>query len=171
VIFRNRTSVGAGILGTSLACLGMVAALSAQRGGGGGGGQPAGGGGFTIPTRLTLLTTAFKLEKDQVASVKGVIGAAAKDTTLRTELTSAYAAIGAAIQAGKGQDEIDKAVHAYADVSGKMTTLEMKTLADVLASLTPAQRENSAAVTSAVALMRGAFLDKKWDVAPGSKNY
>lgn len=178
---------------TCTAAFAMVVALAAQgggfqgggsgssqgggsggQGGGRGGGFGGGGGGFTLPTRLVMLTSVFKLEKEQVQAVKTIVDEAAKDptvTTVRAELASAHAAIGAVIEKGATPDAIDKAVKAYADVSQKMANLELAALAKVVKSLTETQRGNATAMTSAVALMRGAFLDKKWDVAPGTSNY
>jgi hypothetical protein len=163
-----------------LAALGMAGVLSAQggsRGGGGAGGgatRVGGAGSFVIPTRMVLLTSTFKLDKDQEQTVRNLIDEASKDPRVaatRTELASAHAAIGAAIQAGASPDEVDAAVKTYAAVSQDMASLELNALAKVVKSLHEPQRANAAAMTSAVALMRGAFLDKKWDVAPGAKNY
>ena len=168
------------LFGALTIALAMAVAAAAQggRGGGGGGGGGfgggGGGGGFQMPTRLAALTAAFKLEKAQADAMKAVIDEAAKDPGLvaaRGELTTAYAAIGKAVQSGAKPDAIDAAVKAYASVSQKMADLELAALAKAVGSLNETQRGNTGAITAAVALMRGAFLDKKWDVTPGAKNY
>ena len=127
-----------------------------------------------MPTRLAMLTSAFKLEKEQAQAVKAIVDDAAKDASIaavRGELPTAYAAIGAAIEKGASPDAVDAAVKTYAAVSQKMADLELAALAKIVKSLTDTQRGNATAMTSAVSVMRGAFLDKKWDVTPGANNY
>jgi len=145
-------------------------AVAAQGRGGGGGG----GGSVQMPTRMALLTSTFGLDKAQAAAIKTILGEASQNastTETRLALTLAHAAIGAAIQRGAAADAIDAAVKSYAEVSQRMADLELAALAAVVKSLNETQRGNAAGITSAVALMRGAFLDKKWDVTPGAKNY
>jgi len=159
----------------------MVGGLAAQgvggggRGGGGGGfGGGGGGGGFQMPTRLAMLTSAFKLEKEQAQAVKTIVDEAARDAAVaavRAELATAHAAIGAAIEQHASPDAVDAAIKAYAAASQKMANLELAALAKVVKSLNEPQRGNATAMTSAVSVMRGAFLDKKWDTAPGTSNY
>jgi len=157
------------------AALGLAVGLAAQgRGGGGGGFSGGGGGGFQLPTRLAMLTSAFKLEKEQAQTVKTIMDEAAKDAAVaavRGELTAAHAAIGAAIEQGGQPEAVDTAVKAYAAVSQKMANLELAALAKVVKSLNEPQRSNANAMSSAVSMMRGAFLDKKWDVTPGGNSY
>jgi hypothetical protein len=157
---------------------GIGGGTSSTVGGGQGGGQRgggfAGGGGFQMPTRLAMLTSAFKLEKEQVQAVKSILDDAAKDPAVpavRAELTTTYAAIGVAIEKGASPDAVDAAVKTYAAVSQKMADLELAALAKIVKSLTDTQRGNTTAMTSAVSVMRGAFLDKKWDVTPGASSY
>jgi len=146
-----------------------AAPVLGQRGGGGRGG----GGGLAAPpkTRLQLLTDLFTLDKTQVSAAKAVLDAAAKTASTREALTASYAAIGAAVLAGATQEEIDAAVQRYAMASADMTSREIAALADVLRSLSDVQRGNTNAVGTAVAMMRGAFVDNKWNMAPGSKTY
>jgi len=161
--------MGGGIAGGTSSTVG-----GGQGGGQRGGGLGGGGGGFQMPTRLAMLTTALKLEKEQVQAVKSILDEAAKDaaiTAVRAELTTTHAAIGAAIESGAAPDAIDAAIKAYASASQKMANLELSALAKVVKSLTETQRGNTTAMTSAVSVMRGAFLDKKWDATPGASNY
>jgi Spy/CpxP family protein refolding chaperone len=163
-------------------CFGLALALAvtlsatsafAQRGGGGGGG---GGGnmGFdtSLQTRLDLLTTWFTLDKDQKKAVKTLMDDAYKSAApMRAGLAKARLALGTAVQNGAAQAEIDAAAAAYGAQATAMTSLEMKTLAALLKSVTPEQRRANA-VQNAFYLMRGAFLnDKKWDEVPDGKLY
>ena len=78
----------------------------------------------------------------------------------------------AAIQANKGQSDIDASVKSYAEQATAMTSIEMKALADVMKALDAEQRANNAAVSAAFFMMRGAFLDsKKWDDIPDGRLY
>jgi hypothetical protein len=158
-----------GALASALALLIMTAGsvgVSAQRGGGG-------GGGFVLPTRLVVLTTAVKLDPAQVKAAKVILDAAHKDAAVASaQLQAAHAAIGEAVQAKKSQADIDAAVSVYAKESGDMAERELRSLAQVLQALPEAQRTAAAgAIDGVVYAMRGAFIDKKWDVVPGSKSY
>jgi Spy/CpxP family protein refolding chaperone len=167
-----RTSLA--ILATIL--LTMTAQPSAQRGGGGGGGRGGSGGGefggYKL-SRLEILTNDFGLNKDQKKAVKAMLDDVHKAAApTREGLLNAHAAIGAAIAANKGQAEIDAAVKQYGQQAAAMATLEMKTLAQLMTQLEPAQRGNGSAIRSAFFLLRGAFLDpKKWDSPPGAQGY
>lgn len=148
-----------------------AASLGAQgRGGGFGGG--GGGGTFTIPTRLVLLTQTLKLDPAQVKSAKATLDAAFKNAAeARAQLAAAHEAIGAAIQAKKDPDQIASLVKAYSERAAAMTSLEMKALADVLKPLPEDIRAASARIDGAIAIMRAAFIGKKWDEAAGTRNY
>jgi heavy-metal resistance protein len=150
----------------------MAAAPHAQRGGGGGGMPSAQMGGFQL-SRLEMLTNDFQLSKDQKKTIKTLLDDAHKNAAAaRDSLLNAHAAIGTAIAANKGQPEIDAAVKHYGQQAAAMATLEMKTLAQLLQQLEPAQRANQAAVRSAFVLMHGIFLDaKKWDSVPDGRSY
>jgi len=138
--------------------------------------QRTGGGAPATPleqTRLNILESGFKLNKDQKKAVKTILDEAHKSAApVREALTRTHAAIGAAIQAGKNQADIDAAVNEYAQQSAAMTALEMKALAQVLQALDPEQRGNQQAVRSAFFLMRGIFIDnKRWDDTPDGRSY
>ena len=162
------------IVGGLLAVLSVAtlpAAASAQRGGGGRGG--GGGAPAFQPTRMETLEADFKLTKDQKKAVKTILDDAHKSAApIREALNRTRGAIAAAIQANKAQAEIDTAINEYGQQAAAMTTLEMKSLAQVLQALAPDQRGNQNALRSAFFLMRGAFLDnKKWDETPDGRGY
>src|SRR5262245_26443991 len=147
--------------------LGLLAAASpgsAQgRGGRGGrgGGQP--GGGPDVRSRMELFTDALSLTGDQKDVVKNKLDAAHKTAApIRDELAKARAALAAAAATN---GDIAAASQAYAERSSAMAELEMRTLADILASVTPEQKKQGTAAT--FYLMRGIFLDeKKWNEMP-----
>jgi hypothetical protein len=138
--------------------------------------QRGGGGAPPIPqalTRLNILESGFKLNKDQKKAVKTILDEAHKSAApVREALTRTHAAIAAAIQSGKSQEIIDAAVNEYAQQAAAMAALEMQALAQVLQTLDQEQRANGAGVRSAFFLMRGIFLDnKRWDDVPDSRGY
>ena len=124
-------------------------------------------------TRLNIFESGFRLNKDQKKSVKTMLDDAHKSAApVREALTRTHAAIGAAIQSGRSQADIEAAVNEYAQQAAAMTALEMKALAQLLQALEPEQRANAAGVRSAFFLMRGIFLDtKRWDDTPDGRNY
>jgi len=154
-----------------LAAVAVVVAFSprafSQRGGSGAPATPL------DVTRLNILESGFKLSKDQKKAVKTILDDAHKSAApMREALTKTHAAIAAAIQSSRSQQDIDAAVNEYAQQAAAMAALEMKSLAQVLQTLEPEQRGNQAAVRSAFFLMRGVFLDnKRWDDVPDSRSY
>jgi Spy/CpxP family protein refolding chaperone len=149
----------------------MLPALAlAQRGGG------ARGGGGNVDfqlTRLEILSADFKLNKDQKKNVKAILDEAHKTAApIRDALARTRAAISSAIQSNRAQPDIDAAVAEYAAQAAQMTALEMTALAQVVQTLDPEQRSNSAGVRSAFFMMRGIFLDKRrWDDVPDYRSY
>ena len=142
----------------------------AQRGGGGGGGggsAVASGAPPVRENRLDTLTMSFKLTNEQKDATKSLLDAAHKSAApLREGLRTTRTAISAAIVARKPQPEIDAAIAAYAEKATAMTAFEMKTLADLMRTLTPEQRQNSAASQQTFFMFRGIFLDeRRWNVA------
>jgi Spy/CpxP family protein refolding chaperone len=161
------------IVTTAAIVLGVLAAAgtgSAQgRGGRGGrgGGQP-GGSGPDVRSRMELFTDALSLTGDQKDVVKNKLDAAHKAAApIRAELAKARAALAVAAETN---GDIPAASQAYADPSSAMAELEMRTLADILASVTPEQKKQGTAAT--FYLMRGIFLDeKKWNEMPKGRLY
>lgn len=145
----------------------LLSPLAAQRGGRGGGIRPI----VAPESRLVSLEKSFELTKDQKNQIKALMDAAHKNAApIRDGLLKAHEAMGAAVQGGKAQPEIDAAARAYAEQAAAMAALEMKALADIVKTLTDTQRSNNAAISAAFFNMRGAFLDnRRWDEVPESR--
>ncbi len=160
---RHRTSKIASLV--AVAALWLPAVAAAQRGGAGRVSLSS------TRSRLDTLDADFKLTKDQKKAVKSVLDDAYKDAApIREGLTKAHADIAVAIQANKAAD-VDAAVQRYAEQAAAMTALEMKALADLMKQLTDEQQQNRAAVSAAFFLLRGAFIEKKWDDIPSGHLY
>jgi Spy/CpxP family protein refolding chaperone len=164
--------VGLLVLASALA----VAGIGLAQGKGGGGSRGGGGGGVAMSSnrsRLDALEVNFTLTKDQKKAIKAILDDAHKSAApARDGLVKARADVAAAVQANKGQAEIDAAVKSYAEQSTAMATIETQALADLMKALDPPQRANQGAVSAAFFMLRGAFLDpKKWDDVPDGKLY
>jgi len=156
------------ILSTLLLAAGM---LMAQRGGGGGGGRNNGGGMGQMPMARTepldQLAQLLRLSKDQKKDVKGIMDDAQKEAIpLREEMVKSREQIGAAIEGGKGQDEIDKAVKDFSAKEGQMATLEARAFNKIFAGLDSDQKANSQGLINALMYMHGIFKRKNWNVNP-----
>jgi len=150
------------ILVAAVCLLGPAVHMAAAQGRGGF------GRGDSFPlSRMEMLTENFKLEGENKKQVKAVLDAAHKSAEpVRAALLSTHAALGAAVQAGKSQAEIDAAVKAYAEQVSAMARIEMDAIAKVLTLADP-EVKNTAAVQSAFYMARGMFLKKgKWDEIP-----
>jgi hypothetical protein len=158
------------LVGAVLLSIMAATAVGAQgRGGGGGGGAD-----FSIdPMRLARLERfelALKLDKEQKKAIKAILDDGHKNAApVRQQLSAARAALGAAVIAGKPQDDIDMLTQAYGVAAAAMTRLEMQALGDILKPLSAAQRSGAG---RAFSMIRGIFLDeKKWDVIPEAEGY
>jgi Spy/CpxP family protein refolding chaperone len=150
-----------------LSLLTSTATGSAQGRGGRGGGQPAGPG-PDVRSRMELFTDALSLTGDQRDAVRNTLDAAHKAAApIRGELAKARAALAVAAETS---GDIAAAARAYAEPSSAMAELEMRTLADILASVTPEQKKQGTAAT--FYLMRGIFLDeRRWNETPKGRLY
>jgi Spy/CpxP family protein refolding chaperone len=150
-----------------LSLLASTGTGSAQGRGGRGRGQPAGGG-PDVRSRMELFTDALSLAGNQRDVVKNTLDAAHKAAApIRAELAKARATLAVAAETN---GDITAAALAYAEPSSAMAELEMRTLADILASVTPEQKKQGTAAT--FYLMRGIFLDEeKWNEMPKGRLY
>jgi len=129
-----------------------------------------------VPTnRLDILAASLGLTKEQKSAVKTQLDASHKSAApVRARLLTTRAAIAAAVQAGKPQPDVDAAVAAHAAEMAAMAQLEIKSLAEVLAMLTPEQQAEARTkgIRTPFFLFRGIFLDNgRWNVEPVSTGY
>ncbi len=123
--------------------------------------------------RLDILTNLFTLTGDQKKEIRGWLDETHKATAAtRKGLVDTRLALGKAIQSGADQATIDAAVAAYAVHVTTMTDAEMTVLAAIIQKLTPEQRGNQRAISTAFGLMRGFFVnDRRWDIVPDGRAY
>ena len=155
---------------TRILLAGFLASALVFAQGGKGGGKGGGGGASSVPsipfggaTRLDRLSDTLKLNKDQKKEVKAAMDDAQKEATpLHDQMNKSRLAIAEAIAAGKGQDEIDKAIRGEAELETQMTSLEMHALVKVVSCLEVEQKQRGAA-SMVFALVKGAFLGRNWN--------
>jgi Spy/CpxP family protein refolding chaperone len=147
----------------------------AQRGGGGDLDAPTPTGRELPPTkRLDILAVSLGLTKDQKNTAKALMDEAGKTAApIRAKLASTRAALGTAVQTGQSQPSVTVALKAHAAEILAMTSLEMTTLARVLDLLTPEQRTavQAVGIRAPFYLLRGAFLEEKWNTEPKQAGY
>jgi len=155
------------ILPTFFLAAGLV---MAQRGGGG---KKGGGGGdmpmapAARPEPLDQLAQILKLNKDQKKDIKGIMDEAQKEATpLRDEMAKGREQVAEAIEAGKSQDEIDKAVKAFSVQEAQMARIEANAFNKILAGLDSDQKANSQALVGTFMFMNGIFRRKNWNSNP-----
>jgi hypothetical protein len=166
-IKRSRYLIVAVTLGLVTAAGGSVSTQGRR----GGRGAPAAGGGPDVRSRLELFTDALSLRSDQKDVVKDKLDVANEAAApIRAELAKTRAALAASAAKAGGSGGMAMAAEAYAAAATAMTELEMRTLAEILATVTPEQKKQGTA--SAFYLMRGIFLDdKKWNEMPRGRLY
>jgi len=155
-----------------------------QRGGGGGtgggtgtgGGRRGGGaggmGGFSAPSRMLTLTLMLSLTEEQKKSVKKLMDDEYRAAEpLRKALTTTREPIGIAIRDRAEGPVINQTVSAYAMAVTAMAVHEMKALARIVALVPQDAGAGPAAIQPLASTMRGAFVGKKWDMAPDLRSY
>jgi hypothetical protein len=145
----------------------LVAAAVAfgQRGGGGGGGTGGGEGMSGMPAyvanRLDTITETLQLSKDQKKFVKTTFDEAQKEAApLREQIGKSHEAIGAAVQAGKSQEEVDSLVAGHTALEARMAHTELKAFAKVYLQLDKAQQDRCQFLFQ---MMKGMFREKNWN--------
>jgi Spy/CpxP family protein refolding chaperone len=152
---------------TRILLAGLLAStlVFAQRGGGGGsrgGGGGMSGGGFSQGTRLDRMADVLKLSKDQKKDVKAAMDDAQKEATpIHEQMNKARLTIAEAIAAGKGKEEVDKAIQSEAELDTQMTSLELHTFAKVVSFLEVDQKKQGVPIV--FAMVNGAFKGKNWN--------
>jgi hypothetical protein len=151
--------------------VGILAASLASAQWGGRGGSATGSGDMSprregpTQTRMDRITAMLTLDSDQRKQVKDILDYGQKAAALvRDQLVTAQLGIAEAVQAGKSQDEIGKAIDAYAALDMQMTTIELRSLAKISQAL---NEEQQARLGGLFWMMRGIFKNKNWNDAGG----
>jgi Spy/CpxP family protein refolding chaperone len=115
-----------------------------------------------MPTRLEVIASMLKLNRDQTKQVKTILDAAQKEAApVRDGMKTGRSQIAAAVVGGKPQPEIDAAVKGYADAAARMAGLEVKAFIQIYQGMSPDQRKSMDKLYS---MMGGIFIGKNWNV-------
>ena len=139
-----------------------------QRGGGGGGGGTGGGEGMGgmpmyVANRLDSITQMLQLNKDQKKFVKTTFDEAHKEAgPVREQIAKSHEALGAAVQAGKSQEEVNSLITGQSALDTRMAQIELKAFAKVYQQLDQTQQGKS---QSLFMMMKGMFREKNWNTA------
>jgi hypothetical protein len=122
--------------------------------------------------RLDILTNLLSLDNNQRREIRTWLDEAHKaQADTRKGLAATRLALLDAVRAGD-QAAIDAAAAAYATHATAMTDAEMAVFARILLRLSPEQRANQQAVSTAFMMMRGFFVDnRRWDIVPDGRTY
>ncbi len=152
------------IVSTVLLAAGL---LMAQRGGNRNSADSMGDVGMSRPEPLDQLAQMLKLNRDQKKDVKGIMDETQKEVTpLRENMTKSREQIGAAIEAGKGQSDIDQAVKSYADLEAQVSTVEAKAFSKIFSGLDADQKTNAQALVNSLMFLHEVFTRKNWNSQP-----
>jgi len=160
------------LLSVAVLAASLASAQGGGRGGGPGGGDNVGQGpplssrpGGPSQTRMDRITAMLTLVPDQSKQVKSILDDGQKEAApVRDQLVAAQLGIAEAVQGGKSQDEIGKAIDAYAALDTQMTTIELRSLAKINQVLRPDQQ---AKLGGLFWMMRGIFKNKYWNDTSG----
>jgi Spy/CpxP family protein refolding chaperone len=153
------------IISTLFLAAGLLMAQGSKgsKGGAGQMGQP----GMSRPEPLDQLTQMLKLNKDQKKDIKGIMDETQKEVTpLRDSMAKGREQIAVAIEAGKGQDEVDQAVKSFAALEAQVSTVEAKAFSKIFGSLDAEQKANAQALVGTLNFMHEVFKRKNWNTQP-----
>ncbi len=136
----------------------------AQRGGSRNNSAPMGDMGMSRPEPLDQLAQMLKLNRDQRKDVKGIMDDTQKEVMpLRESMAKSREQIGAAIEAGKSQDEIDQAVKSFAALEAQVSGVETKAFAKIFSGLDADQKNNAQGLVNSLMFMHEVFKRKNWN--------
>lgn len=131
------------------------------RGGGMGGGEGMSGAPAYVASRLDTITQVLQLNKEQKKFVKTTFDEAQKEAVpVREQIGKSHEAMGAAVQAGKSQEELNGLIASHTVLEAQMAQVEMKAFAKVYLQLEKAQRDTSQFLFQ---MMKGMFREKNWN--------
>jgi hypothetical protein len=136
----------------------------AQRGGGSRSGPESSISGVPLgTTRLDSITEVLHLNKDQKKFVKTTLDDAQKVATpVCEQIVKSHEAIGKAVQAGRGQDEIKGLIGVNSALAAQLARIELEAFAKIFVKLDETQQNNARLLFQ---MMKGLFNEKNWNAA------
>jgi len=138
--------------------------LTAQRGGSKNNPDMMGTPAMARPEPLDQLANMLKLNRDQKRDAKTILDETQKEVMpLRDSMAKSREQIGAAIEAGKSQAEIDQAVKSYADVEAQVSGAEAKAFSKIFAGLDADQKANPQQLVNSLMFLHEIFKRRNWN--------
>jgi Spy/CpxP family protein refolding chaperone len=149
----------------------LCASLALAQGGGQGGGRKGNSGpgsmgpmGPPPSDKFESIAKALDLSKDQRKAVRSILDDGAKEAVpLRDQLSKSRIAVGEAIGANKGVDELKQVAKTSSDLSAQLTELELKTFAKIFGALDDTQKKNMQSLGFVLSLMNDIYHTKNWN--------
>jgi len=119
------------------------------------------------PEPMDQLAQMLKLNHDQRKDVKGILDEAQKEVSpLRDSMAKSREQIGAVIEAGKSQDEIDQAVKNFSDLEAQVSAVEARAFTKIFSELEADQKASPQTLINTLMFMHEVFKRKNWNTQP-----
>ena len=114
--------------------------------------------------KLDTIAATLDLNKDQKKAAKTILEDGAKEAApLREQVVKSRIAVGEAVAAKKGDDEIKQAAQASSQLSTQLAQVELRTFAKIIATLDDTQKANLQGMGRVLILMNGIYSNKNWN--------
>lgn len=157
------------ILLAGLVCASLALAQGGRGGyGGGGRGQQVAPGmgpmGPTAANRFEHIAMVLNLNKEQKKTVHTILEDGAKEASpLRDQMSKSRMAVGQAIAASKGQDELKQIAKTSSDLSAQLSQVEIRTFAKIYGTLDDTQKKDLKSLGSVLLMVNGMYHTKNWN--------
>jgi hypothetical protein len=113
--------------------------------------------------RFDSIANALNLNKDQKKTVRDLLEDGAKQAApIREQMSKSRLAVGEAITANKGEDELKQVAKTSSDLNVQLSQLELKVFAKTYTTLDDTQKKDMQGLGRALALMNGMYHNKNW---------
>ena len=120
-------------------------------------------GGPPSSNRFENIANALSLNKEQRKTVRSILDDGAKEAApLRDQIGKSRVAVGEAIVANKGEDELKQVAKTSSDFAVQLTQVEIKSFAKVFGALDDTQKKDMRALGKVLTLMNGMYHAKNW---------
>ena len=147
-----------------LLCTGLLLAQGKSSRGGSKMGDNMGAAPMGPATRFDDIANALNLNKDQRKTAKTILEDGARETApLRDQLSKSRVAVGEAVTASKGQEELKQIAKSSSDLAVQITQFEIKAFAKIFAGLDETQKQDMRGLGRALSLTNEMYHIKNWN--------
>jgi len=114
--------------------------------------------------KFDMIANALNLNKDQRKTVRTILDDGAKEAApMRDQISKSRIAVGEAIEANKGEDELKQVARASSDLTAHLTELELASFAKIFAALDDTQKKDMQGLGRVLFLMNDIYHTKNWN--------